>query len=251
MPEQHPALKDRVVMITGAAQRVGAEIARTLHAQGANILIHYRSSTEAAEALQQELLAQRKDSVHLVQAELGSPERLDALVSEATARWQRLDVLVNNASTFYPTPVGEVSLQQWDELLDANLKGPFFLCQKLAPHLRRRQGCIVNIVDIHAEKPLKDHSVYCIAKAGLVMLTRSLARELAPDVRVNAVAPGAILWPQPEPDQAAKTRIIAKTLLKKQGNPTDIGRAVLYFVRDADYVTGQVLAVDGGRSVRN
>ena len=251
MPDQQPSLKDQVVMITGAAQRVGAEIARTLHAQGANILIHYRSSLEAAKALQQELLEQRKDSAHLVQADLGRPDHLDKLAGEAVEKWQRLDALVNNASTFYPTPVGSISMQQWDELLDSNLKGPLFLCQKLIPPLRKQHGCIVNIVDIHAERPLKNHSVYCIAKAGLAMLTKSLARELGPDIRVNAVAPGAILWPQPEPDQATKTRILSKTLLKRQGNPGDIGKAVLYFIRDAAYVTGQILAVDGGRLIRN
>jgi pteridine reductase len=244
-------LDGRVVLITGAAHRIGATMARTLHQAGANIVLHYRASQQGARTLQDELNAVRPDSVSLVQGDLHKTTTLNELVLKAHAAWSRLDVLVNNASTFYPTPVGTVDETQWNDLIGTNLKAPFFLAQAAAPYLKRERGCIVNIVDIHAERPLKEHPVYSIAKAGLVMLTKSLAAELGPEVRVNAVAPGAILWPENEMDEETKQRIIARTFLKRQGNPHDIARAVLFLVRDADYTSGQVLTVDGGRSLNS
>jgi pteridine reductase len=244
-------IEGKVVLITGAAHRIGAETARLLHAHGANLVIHYRSSRKAALATQEKLNALRPESVVLIQADLLEVDNLPALVREAQGAWGRLDVLINNASTFYPTPVGTVNEQQWNDLLGTNLKTPFFLCQAAAPHLARQRGCIVNIADIHADRPLKGHPVYSIAKAGLVMLTKALAAELGPEIRVNAVAPGAILWPQSDMDDLTKQRIVSRTFLKRQGAPADIAKAVLYLIRDAQYMTGQVLAVDGGRSLNS
>jgi pteridine reductase len=240
----------KVVLITGAAHRIGAHTARTLHAAGMNIVLHYRSSRAAAQQLQQELTAQRPDSVLLVQADLHSPAALPALVQEAHGRWQRLDVLINNASSFYATAAGSVTEADWDELLGTNLKAPFFLAQAAAPVLQLSKGCIINIVDIHAERPLKGYPVYSIAKAGLVMLTKALAGELGPQVRVNAVAPGAILWPEPM-DEVTKQRIVSRTFLKRKGEPDDIARTILFLINDAQYMTGQVLVVDGGRSLNS
>jgi pteridine reductase len=242
-------LTGKAALVTGAAHRIGAVIARTLHAQGANIILHYRGSQAGAEALQRELNQQRDDSVALVQADLHDQQRLPDVIKEAAAAWGRLDVLINNASTFYQTPVGSVTEEDWDDLIGSNLKAPFFLSQAAAPYLQRQNGCIVNIVDIHAERPLKGYPVYSIAKAGLVMLTKALAGELGPEIRVNAVAPGAILWPDHELDEETKQRIIASTFLKRRGDPADIARTVLFLVRDAGYISGQVLVVDGGRSL--
>lgn len=242
-------LNDKVVLITGGAQRIGAQIARTLHGAGMRIALHYRGSLPAAKALAEELNQLRADSATLLQAELSDPATLAPLVEAAAARWGRLDALVNNASTFYPSPIGAVTLLQWDDLMDVNLKAPFFLAQAAAPRLAKSGGCIVNIADIHADRPLKGYPVYCMAKAGLVMMTRALARELGPDVRVNAVAPGAILWPEQGLDEAAQVSILARTALKRQGKPKDIAGAVLFLIRDAEYITGQVLSVDGGRSL--
>lgn len=239
----------KTALITGAAHRIGATIARTLHRAGLNLILHYRQSREAAEALQSELNGQRPDSVALVQADLLDTAGLPALVQQAHAAWGRLDVLVNNASSFYPTPVGTVTEAHWNDLIGTNLKTPFFLAQAAAGHLRQSGGCIVNIVDIHGERPLKDHPVYSVAKAGLGMLTKALARELGPEVRVNGVAPGAILWPERGLSDEAKRQILDRTALKRHGNPEDIARAVLFLVRDADYMTGQILNVDGGRSL--
>lgn len=244
-------LDGKVVLITGAAHRIGATTARTLHAAGANIVIHYRASRQGAQALQEELNAKRKESVILVQADLHKTEKLSALVREAADAWGRLDVLINNASTFYPTAIGSVGENEWNDLIGTNLKAPFFLAQAAAPHLKRAHGCIVNIVDIHADRPLRGHPVYSIAKAGLVMLTRSLAAELGPEVRVNAIAPGAILWPENDMDEVTKQRIISRTFLKRQGDPKDIARAALFLIRDANYTSGQVLTVDGGRSLNS
>ncbi len=244
-------MQNRVVLITGGARRVGAAISRLLHAGGANLLVHYRSSAAEARALQAELNAIRPDSVALVQANLLNIAHLPTLVNETVQRFGRLDVLVNNASSFFPTPVGDITEDTWDDLIGTNLKTPLFLSQAAAPHLRRSEGCIVNIVDIHADRPMKNYLVYNAAKGGLVSLTRSLARELGPEVRVNGVAPGAILWPEDESwsDELARHRIIATTLLKRAGEPADIAKAVRFLVEDAPYVTGQILAVDGGRSV--
>jgi pteridine reductase len=245
------SLADKVILITGAAHRIGAQIARTLHAEGARLVLHYRSSRDAAHKLQNELNAQRDNSVVLVSADLLDKAALPVLVTEAHSAWGRLDVLVNNASTFYPTPMGHVTEEQWNDLMGSNLKAPFFLSQAAAPHLKEAHGCIVNIADIHADRPLKEHPVYSMAKAGLVMLTKSLACELGPEVRVNAVAPGAILWPENDMDEVTKVRIISRTFLKRQGTPENIARAVLFLIRDAEYTSGQVLAVDGGRSLNS
>ena len=243
MADNHP-----VVLITGAAHRIGANTARMLHAHGMNIVLHYRNSRKQALALQKELHAIREDSVIIIQADLHVTSGLPALIEEAVQVWGRLDVLINNASSFYPTPVGTVNEEHWDDLMGSNLKAPFFLSQAAAPYLKKHQGCIINIVDIHAERPLKAFPVYSMAKAGLVMMTRSLACELGPDIRVNAVAPGAILWPE-NIDEVAKQRIISRTFLKRKGEPDDIAKTILFLVREAKYMSGQVLTVDGGRSL--
>lgn len=249
MGDYTQGLAGKVALVTGAAQRIGAAVVRTLHGQGMQVAVHYRRSREAAEALAAELEAVRPGSVALLQAELLDRGRLERLVEKALAQWGRLDVLVNNASSFYPTAVGSVGAEAWDDLLGVNLKVPFFLSQAVAPHLRSSRGCIVNLADIHGLKPLREHAVYSVAKAGLVMLTRALAYELGPEVRVNAVAPGAILWPEQGLDEVTRQRILSRTALKRQGSPEDVARAVLFLVRDADYVTGQVLPVDGGRAM--
>lgn len=243
-------LDNRVVLITGAAHRIGATSARTLHAQGMNVVLHYRNSDEAAKALRDELHSQRPDSVSLIKADLHDTHKLHKLVKQASEIWGRLDVLVNNASSFYSTEIGHVTENDWNDLIGSNLKAPFFLAQAAAPHLKEHSGCIVNIVDIHAERPLKAFPVYSIAKAGLVMMTKSLACELGPEVRVNGIAPGAILWPE-HLDDAGKEKIVSRTFLKRKGDPTDIAKALLYLVRDGEYMTGQILTVDGGRSLNS
>ena len=247
--EPSPALHGRAALVTGGAKRLGAAIARALHAHGANVLLHYRGSAIAAESLAQELNARRAGSVALHAGDLLDVAALPGLVEAATRAFGRLDVLVNNASTFYPTPVGEITLAQWEDLTGTNLRAPLFLSQAAAPALRATGGCIVNLIDIHALRPLKRHPVYCAAKAGLWMLTQSLARELAPEVRVNGVAPGPVMWPEGPMDADVQARILERTALKRIGSPEDIARAVLFFVQDAPYVTGQVLPVDGGRTV--
>lgn len=241
----------KVALITGAAQRIGAVIARRLHAAGMNLVLHYRGSRAAAHALQEELNRERSDSVILVQADLLAPPGLTALAKQAAEAWGRLDVLINNASTFYPTPIGRITEDDWDDLFGTNAKAPLFLAQAAAPYLRAQRGCIVNIADIHGERPLKNHPVYSMAKASLIMLTRALACDLGPEVRTNAIAPGAILWPQNEMDDVTKQRIISRTFLKRTGAPEDVARAVLFLVRDADYMSGQVLTLDGGRMLNN
>jgi len=239
-----------VVLVTGAARRVGAAIARTLHAAGANTQLHYRASVGEAEQLAAELNALRPGSAACAAADLSDSAALVQLVATTIARFGRLDALVNNASSFFATPVGGITDTDWDNLMGSNLKGPLFLAQAAAPHLAATGGTIVNIVDVHAERPLKGYPLYCAAKAGLVGLTRALAVELAPQVRVNAVAPGAIEWPQSGADfpPAERTAIVAHTLLKRMGEPTDIARTVKFLVFDAPYITGQVINVDGGRT---
>jgi len=244
------SLTGKTVLITGGAKRVGATVARTLHGAGANLVIHYRQSSREAEALAAGLNAARAGSAALVQAELLDVPKLPKLVEFTLRSFGGLDVLINNASTFYPTPIGGITPEHWDDLLGTNLKVPTFLLQAAAPALRDSRGLIINIVDIHALRPLRDHTVYCTAKAGLHMLTRSLAKELGPDVRVNGIAPGPILWPSgQEENQAKRDKIIERTILKRMGDPSDIARTALFFAVDAPFVTGQVLAVDGGRSV--
>jgi pteridine reductase len=239
-----------VILITGAGRRVGAEIARTLHAAGSRVAIHYRSSAHAAEALAAELNAVRADSAAAFKADLLDVAALPRLVAAVVARFGRLDGLVNNASSFFPTKVGAIDTAAWDDLMGSNLKAPLFLAQAAAPHLQAAGGCIVNITDVHAERPLKGFPVYCAAKGGLLNLTRSLAIELAPQVRVNAVAPGPIEWPDDDISfpPAERAAIVEHTLLKRVGSPTDIARTVRFLVFDAPYITGQVINVDGGRS---
>ena len=243
-------LHNKTILITGAAKRVGAAIARRLHRAGANLTLHYHSSEREAHALQSELNLQRAQSVTLVRANLLETAGLTEIVKTCVERYGSLDALINNASAFYPTPLGSISAENWDELIGANLKAPLFLSQAAAPYLRKAAGCIVNITDIHAERPLKNYVIYSIAKAGLTALTTSLARELGPEVRVNAVAPGPIAWPEDGSfDEVTRQRVISHTLLKRIGEPDDIARAVYYMVAEAPYVTGQIIAVDGGRSV--
>lgn len=249
--EQNKPLAGKVALVTGAAHRIGATIARLLHAEGMNLVIHYRQSRDAAQRLQAELNDSRAESCVLIQADLHETAKINEMVRESIKAWKRLDVVVNNASSFYPTPLGKIDEKAWDDLVGSNLKAPLFLCQAAAPHLKQSRGCIINIVDIHAERPLKNYPVYSIAKAGLAMLTRSMARELGPEVRVNAVAPGAILWPEHDMDDLTKQRIISGTALKRQGSPDDIARAVRFLIKDADYMSGQILTVDGGRTLAN
>ncbi len=244
-------MQGKVVLITGGARRVGAAICRYLHAHGASIMVHYRSSAKEARALQAELNLKRADSVALIQADLLNLSMLPNLVGDTVKRFGRLDVVINNASSFFPTAVGEINDKTWDDLIGTNLKAPLFLSQAAMAQLKKNHGCIVNIVDIHAERPMKNYVVYSTAKAGLVNLTRSLARELAPEVRVNGVAPGAIIWPEDEAwsDELSRQRIINSTLLKRVGDPEDIAKAVHFLIADAPYITGQIIAVDGGRSI--
>lgn len=243
-------LQGKVVLVTGAAHRVGAAIVRMLHRNGMNTVIHYRASRTGADALCAELNRLRPNSADTVAGDLSGVSALDRIITEAVEKWGGLHVLVNNASSFYPTPVGSVTESQWEDLFASNLKAPFFLAQAAAPWLSQVHGSIVNIVDIHAERPLKNHPIYSTAKAGLVMLTKALAREFGANIRVNAVAPGAILWPEGM-EEEMKADVVERTALKRVGHPDDIARAVLYLVRDATYTTGQVLAVDGGRSLSN
>jgi pteridine reductase len=243
-------LDGKVVLITGAARRVGAAIARRLHGAGAKVVVHYHRSEREAQSLRDELNAIRTDSVALIQADLLNLSGLAEMIRNTVARFDRLDVLVNNASTFHATPVGEIAESDWDSLVGTNVKAPLFLSQAAAPYLRKAMGCIVNITDIHAERPLKNYVVYSLAKSALAGLTLSLARELGPEIRVNAVAPGPILWPEDDSfDELARQRVISHTLLKRAGEPEDIARSVLFLVADAPYVTGQIIAVDGGRSI--
>jgi len=243
------SLLHKSALITGAARRVGAVIARRLHASGANVVLHYRSSADDAAALAQELNALRPDSVRLAECDLLEVERLPELVRVAAESFGGLDILVNNASTFYPTPVGDITAMDWDDLVGTNLKAPLFLAQAAAALLHEARGLIINLADIHGIKPLRRYPVYSLAKAGLIMLTRSLARELGPHVRVNAVAPGPVMWPEDAVDSALREKIIQRTALKRAGSAEDVARACLFFATEAPYVTGQVLAVDGGRSV--
>ncbi len=237
-----------VVLVTGGARRLGAAIVRHLHARGLSVVVHYRSSADEARRLKAELEALRPGTVALASADILAPDAPRILVEAALEHFGRLDMLVNNASTFYETPLDTASYAQWDDLMGTNLRTPFFLCQAAAPHLVAHAGAIVNLIDVHAQRPLKDFPIYSVAKAGLAMLTQSLARELAPHVRVNGVAPGAILWPEAGADEAERARVLARIPLHRTGAPEDIARAVTFLLLDAPYVTGQILAVDGGRS---
>ncbi len=244
-------MQGKVVFITGGAKRVGAAICRKLHAHGANLIVHYRSSLDEAQALQNELNQQRPDSVALIQADLLDTSLLPDLIEKSAQLFGQLDVLINNASSFFPTPLNECTQEAWDDLVGSNLKAPLFLTQAAAPYLKAQYGCVVNIIDIHAERPLKNYVIYNLAKGGLQSLTKSLALEMAPDVRVNGVSPGPILWPEDGEwsDEVARQRVINSTLLKRTGEPEDIAKTVLFLIADAPYITGQIIAVDGGRSV--
>jgi pteridine reductase len=242
MPSSRP-----VALVTGAARRLGAAIARRLHGDGHDLALHYRSSTAEMQALASELEAQRAGSVLTLQADLAEFDRLPELVAQTVGCFGRLDALVNNASTFQPTPIGAATPAQWDALFASNARAPFFLAQAAAPHLKATRGAIVNLADIYAERPLRGHAVYCMAKAALVMATKSLALELAPDVRVNAIAPGAILWAEHDDADAKQKAMLARTPLARTGTPEEIAEAVRWLLREATYTTGQVLRLDGGR----
>jgi len=245
-------LAGKVAFITGAAQRIGAEIARILHKNGMNLALHYRSSTEAAQLLKQQLEAARPDSVLLLQADLNDTDTLPKLINEINAHYKRLDLLVNNASSFYPTPIKTAQIDQWEDLISTNMKAPFFLSQAAAALLQTTKGSIINLVDIHAERPLKNHSIYSIAKAGgNAMIVKSLAQELGPGIRVNGIAPGAILWPeQGEIQHKDRKAVLRKTTLKRMGSPEEIAKTILFLFKDADYITGQIVTVDGGRTLQ-
>ena len=245
------ALKDKVVLITGGAKRVGAAICRLLHANGAQLMIHYRSSTSEARALQAELNLKRANSVAIIQGDLLNLAVLPSMVQETIKHFGKLDVLINNASSYYATEIGEIDDDQWEDLVGSNLKAPLFLSQAAAPELRKQHGCIINITDMHVERPKKGYIVYSVAKAGLVTLTKSLAHELSPEVRVNAVAPGPVMWPEDNPqfDEVYRQRVISQTLLKRIGEPDDVAKAVKFLIQDSPFITGLVIAVDGGRSL--
>jgi pteridine reductase len=243
------SLDNKIVLVTGAARRIGAAIVTRLHAEGARVAIHYRGSADEADALCAGLNALRADSAQTFQGNLLDTDYPPQLVTDVVAWAGGLDVLINNASTFYATPVGMITESQWDDLVGSNFKAPLFLSQAAAPHLRSARGAIVNIVDIHGQRPLRDHPVYGPAKAALAMLTRALAKDLAPEVRVNGVSPGAILWPEDGMSEAAQQTILRQVPLARPGDPDDIAGCVLFLLRDAPYVTGQIIAVDGGRSI--
>jgi pteridine reductase len=242
-------LAGKAALVTGAARRVGAAIAQALHAAGANVVLHYRSSAEEAAAVAQRLNEARTGSATLAQCDLLDGRAVAELAHTAAAAFGGLDILVNNASSFYPTPLGDIDEDDWNDLIGTNLKAPLFLAQAAAAALRERGGLIVNLADIHGMRPLRRHPVYCVAKAGLIMLTKSLARELGPEVRVNAIAPGPVMWPQDGIDAALRAKIIDRTALKRIGSAEDVARAVLFLASGAPFVTGQILAVDGGRSI--
>lgn len=247
MSEQN--LVGKVVLVTGAARRIGAAIVTRLHENGARVAIHYRGSADEAENLAIRLNEERVDSAATFQADLLDTKQGSRLISAVTNWAGRLDCLVNNASSFYPTPVGSITEDHWEDLIGSNLKAPLFLSQAAVPQLQKHTGVIINIVDIHAQRPLRNHAVYGPAKAGLAMLTRSLAKDLAPHIRVNGVSPGAILWPEDGMSDATKKTILRQVPLQRPGDPDDIAGCVLYLLRDATYVTGQIIAVDGGRSI--
>ena len=244
-------LSGKVALVTGASRRIGATTVKMLHQHDATVVIHYRNSKTDAEKLCDELNAIRPDSCFIEQAELGDTQSLSKMVDSVIAKVGRLDILINNASSFFPTKVGEITEDHWDNLFSSNLKAPLFLSQAATPYLTKTEGCIINMVDIHAERPLAEHPVYCAAKAGLLMLTKSLAKELGPKVRVNGVSPGAILWPEADGNSAEADKehqaLLDKTSLKREGSPDDIAKAIQFLVLEAPYITGHIIPVDGGR----
>lgn len=246
-PAAAPPLAGKAVLVTGAARRVGAAIAVAFHDAGARVAVHYRGSQADADVLVGRLNCARAESASAFRADFSDIADCERLVAAVVRAFGRLDVLVNNASSFYPTPVGNITPDQFDDLVGSNFRAPLFLAQAAAPELAKREGLILNIADIHGLRPLRGHAVYCAAKAALVMLTRSLARELGPAIRVNAIAPGPVLWPERGVDEALRARIVSRTALKRSGTPEDVAKAALFFAKDAPFVTGEVLAVDGGR----
>lgn len=243
--------QNKVALITGGSRRIGASIAKVLHENGFNLALHYRNSRAEAQALQKTLNDKRANSVVLIQADLHITQGLNTLVKSTVDSFKRLDLVINNASSFYSTPIGKATEHDWDDLIGSNLKAPFFLAQAAAPALKQSKGCIINIVDIHSERPLKEHPIYCMAKAGLAMMTKSLAKELGPEIRVNGISPGAILWPENDMDELTQQRIVSRNFLKRQGSPTDIAQTVLFLAMQAPYITGQIIAVDGGRGLNS
>ena len=242
---------EQVALVTGAAKRIGAEVIRKLHAEGMRVILHYNSSDHAANKIIDELNAVRPDSAKALQFDLLDIDQIDTFAKQVANIWGRLDLLVNNASTFYPTSIESISTEQWNDLVTVNLQAPLFLSKSCAPYLNEQHGCIINIVDIHADRPLKGYTIYCIAKAGLGMLTKSLARELAPNIRVNGISPGAIMWPEIEDYEPTHQEIIERTALKREGDPSDIADTVWFLSTSANYITGQIIAVDGGRTLSN
>ena len=241
----------KVVMITGAARRVGAEMVRHLHQAGMNIVLHYRSSSKDASSLADQLNADRADSVKLLKGDLKDYANIPKLVDHGISLFGHIDVLINNASSFYPTDLKDINEEIWQDLVGVNLKAPLYLTQALAEHLKQQNGCIINIVDIHGDRPLKNYCIYSIAKAGLIMFTKSMARELAPEIRVNGIAPGAIMWPEAEHYEGMHQEIISRTALKREGRPKDIAETALFLIEHANYITGHIIAVDGGRTLSN
>lgn len=239
----------KVALITGAAHRIGNAITKTLHRHGFNIIIHYRTSADSAKELANQLNAERKNSATTLQADLTTHTEVKALSENALKPWGRIDVLINNASTFYPTPVVDAIENDWNTLINSNLKGPFFLSKFLAETLTVNHGCIINLIDIHSEKPLEEHAIYCIAKAGVAMMTKSLAKELAPHIRVNGISPGAILWPENDISEEEKSTTLNKVPLQRTGDAIDIANLALQLIENSPYITGQIIAVDGGRSL--
>ncbi len=239
----------KTALVTGGAKRVGAATVLALHQAGHNVIIHCRLSRQAADELAAKLNSIRADSARVIQADLNNETIYNSLIEQAYLCWNRLDILINNASSFFPTPVGSITLDDWNNLINNNMKAPLFLSQAAAPYLKQVNGCIINMIDVHAQRPMKNHTVYCAAKAGLAMITMSLAKELGPEIRDNGVAPGAILWPENDMPDHSKNLIIERTSLKRPGQPIDITKTILFLARDADYITGQIIAVDGGRSL--
>ena len=242
-------LQDKVALITGGSRRIGASTARRLHQCGMKLVIHYRRSADQAEELRAELCAQRPDSVMLIRGDLTEIAKVKNLVRQCVNKLGRLDALINNASVFFPTPIRTAVEDQWQLIMETNLKAPFFLSQAAAPYLKKTHGAIVNITDIYAHRPLAEHAIYCASKAGLWSLTQSLAHELSPEIRVNAIAPGAIMWPENDTDELSHQRLVSRTPLRRVGDADDIARAVKFLLTDADFITGQMINVDGGRTV--
>ncbi len=241
---------NKVAIITGGARRIGRTVALELHKENIDIVLHYRNSAQDAAELANELNASRENSCVLVQGELNDETVLEKIITTAIEHFGRLDILVNNASSFYPTPIEKITDGQWNDLFASNLKAPAFLCKYATPELRKNNGCIVNIIDVYANRPLANHPIYCAAKAGLQSLTKSLAADLAPDIRVNGVSPGAILWPEDDSGVAPQEVLLKRIPMNRLGDPNDIAQTIVFLSCKAPYITGQIIAVDGGKSAK-